>query len=82
METCCRFLSRNYLRSIELRQNKRVDKFAGKSIFRVYSKSLQQSKYRYLDNLLAFIEEIGYFTFSDNNVVIPQRGSKFHFCLR
>jgi len=30
----------------------------------VYSKSLQQLKYRNLENLLAPIEEIGYFTFS------------------
>ena len=27
--------------------------------------------YRYLKNLLASIEEIGYFTFSDNNDVVP-----------
>ncbi|KYN21202.1 hypothetical protein ALC57_06430 [Trachymyrmex cornetzi] len=37
----------------------------------VYSKSLQQPKYRYLANLLAPIEEISYFTFSINNDVIP-----------
>ena len=36
----------------------------------VYSKSLQQPKYRYLENLLAPIEEIGYFTFSNNNDVV------------
>ena len=36
----------------------------------VYSKSLQQSKYRYLENLLAPIKEIGYFTFSNNNNVL------------
>ena len=36
----------------------------------MYSKSLQQSKYRYLENLLAPIEEIGYFTFSNNNDVV------------
>ncbi|KYN13291.1 hypothetical protein ALC57_14520 [Trachymyrmex cornetzi] len=37
----------------------------------VYSKSLQQPKYRNLANLLASIEEIGYFTFSNNSDVIP-----------
>ena len=36
----------------------------------VYVYSLQQSKYRYLENLLALIEEIGYFTFSNNNDVV------------
>jgi len=34
----------------------------------VYSKSLQQPKYRYLKNLFTSIDEIGYFTFSNNNV--------------
>ncbi|KYM83815.1 hypothetical protein ALC53_05752, partial [Atta colombica] len=39
----------------------------------VYSKSLQQSKYRYLENLFMFIDEIGYFVdaFSNNSDVIP-----------
>ncbi|KYQ47387.1 hypothetical protein ALC60_13589 [Trachymyrmex zeteki] len=37
----------------------------------VYSKSLQQPKYQYLTNLLTPIEEIGYFTFSNNSDVIP-----------
>lgn len=37
----------------------------------VYSKSLQQPKYRYLETLLASIDEIGYFTFSNNSDVIP-----------
>lgn len=36
----------------------------------VYSKSLQQPKYQYLENLLAPMEDIGYFTFSDNSDVI------------
>jgi len=36
----------------------------------VYSKSLQQLKYRYLANLFA-IEEIGYFIFFNNSDVIP-----------
>ncbi|KYN14187.1 hypothetical protein ALC57_13606 [Trachymyrmex cornetzi] len=37
----------------------------------VYSKSLQQPKYRYLANLLTPIEEVSYFTFSNNSDVIP-----------
>jgi len=37
----------------------------------VYSKSLQQPKYRYLENLFISIDEIGYFTFSNNSDVIP-----------
>ncbi|KYN50234.1 hypothetical protein ALC62_04735 [Cyphomyrmex costatus] len=37
----------------------------------VYSKSLQQPKYRYHENLLAPIEEINYFTFSNNSEIIP-----------
>ena len=37
----------------------------------VYSKSLQQPKYQYLENLLTPIDEIGYFTFSNNSDVIP-----------
>jgi len=41
----------------------------------VYLKSLQQSKYRYLENLLTSIEEIDYFTFSNNSNVIPINSS-------
>jgi hypothetical protein len=37
----------------------------------VYSKSLQQPKYRFLEEVLASIDEIGYFTFSNNSDVIP-----------
>jgi hypothetical protein len=37
----------------------------------VYSKSLQQPKYQYLENLLTPIDEIGYFTFSNNSDVVP-----------
>ncbi|XP_070170812.1 coiled-coil domain-containing protein 39-like [Polyergus mexicanus] len=36
----------------------------------VYSKSLQQPKYQYLENLLTPMEDIGYFTFSNNFDVI------------
>jgi len=37
----------------------------------VYSKSLQQPKYQYLENLLSSISKIGYFTFSKNSDVVP-----------
>jgi len=37
----------------------------------VYSKSLQQPKYQYLENLLSSVDKIGYFTFSNNNNVVP-----------
>ncbi|KAG5314838.1 GVQW3 protein, partial [Acromyrmex insinuator] len=37
----------------------------------VYSKSLQQPKYRYLENLFTSIDEIGYFTFSNNSDIVP-----------
>ena len=45
--------------------------------FREYvcSKSLQQPKYRYLENLFKFIDEIG-FTFSNSDVVSPKRPRK------
>jgi len=36
----------------------------------VYSKSLQQPKYQNLENLLSSIDEISYFTFSNNNDVV------------
>ena len=37
----------------------------------IYSKSLQQPKYRYLENLFTSIDEMGYFTFSNNSNVVP-----------
>jgi len=37
----------------------------------VYLKSLQQPKYQYLENLLSSINEISYFTFSNNSDVVP-----------
>ncbi|XP_011698121.1 PREDICTED: uncharacterized protein LOC105456047 [Wasmannia auropunctata] len=37
----------------------------------IYSKSLQQPKYQYLESILSPIEEIGYFTFSNNSDVVP-----------
>ena len=45
----------------------------------VYSKSLQQSKYRYLENLFMSIDEIGYFMFSNNSDVVPPSAPKFYF---
>jgi len=36
----------------------------------IYSKSLQQLKYRYLKNLLTPVEEIGYFTYSNNSDIV------------
>ena len=41
----------------------------------VYSKSLQQPKYQYLENLVTPINEIRYFTFSNNSDVIPPNKS-------
>lgn len=37
----------------------------------VYSKSLQQLKYQYLECILSPVEGVGYFTFSNNSDVIP-----------
>lgn len=37
----------------------------------VYSKSLHQPKYQYLEKLFRQISDIGYFTFSDNCTVVP-----------
>jgi len=37
----------------------------------VYLKSLKQPKYRYLKNLFTSIDEIDYFTFSNNNDIVP-----------
>lgn len=42
----------------------------------IYSKSLQQPKYRYLENLLTSMVEIGYFTFSNNCDVIPSNEAR------
>ena len=36
-----------------------------------YSKSLQQPKYQYFENLFTSIDEIGYFTFSNNSDIVP-----------
>jgi len=47
----------------------------------VYLKSLQQPKYRYLKNLFKSIDEISYFTFSNNSDVVPLSELKFYFYL-
>ncbi|KAG5313760.1 LIPHB Lipase, partial [Acromyrmex insinuator] len=47
----------------------------------VYSKSLQQPKYRYLENLFTFIDEIGYFTFSNNSDVDKQDAVREYFSM-
>ena len=47
-----------------------------------YSKSLEQPKYRYLNNLFTSIDEIDYFMFSNNgDVVSPSEECKFYFSL-
>jgi len=75
METCCRFLCAE-LSAVKLRQNKQLiillespHGIRFENVY-MYSKSLQQLKYRYLENLLTPIEEIGYFTFFNNNDVL------------
>jgi len=63
----------NHLRSIELQQNKCVDKFAGKSTWYTFWERVFEAVATakiYLENLLVLIEEIGYFTFSNNNDVV------------
>jgi len=37
----------------------------------VYLKSLHQPKYQYLKKLFGLIDDIGYFTFSDNCIIVP-----------
>jgi len=54
-------------------QNKRTDKFTGKSTWhtlREYVTLEIVAKYRNVQNLLALIEEIDYFTFSNNNDIV------------
>jgi len=63
----------NHLRSIELQQNKCVDKFAGKSTWYTFWERVFEAVATvkiYLENLLVLIEEISYFTFSNNNDVV------------
>ncbi|KYN43238.1 hypothetical protein ALC56_02300 [Trachymyrmex septentrionalis] len=45
----------------------------------VYSKSLQQSKYQYLENLFTSTDEIGYFTFSNNSDVVSPSEARPNF---
>lgn len=42
----------------------------------VYSKSLYQEKYQYLQKLLTGIKGIGYYTFSENSTVLPPNEAK------
>lgn len=42
----------------------------------IYSKSLHQPKYKYLEQLMSTIPELGYYTFSNNCDVIPIEQSK------
>ena len=76
METCCRFLyvvicgPSNYGKInvlISLLESSHGIRF--ENVY-VYSKSLQQPKYWFLKNLLAPVEEISYFIFSNNSDVI------------
>ncbi|KAG5318548.1 YMD3 protein, partial [Pseudoatta argentina] len=63
-----------YLWSIKLRQNKLINLLESpygipfENVY-VYSKWLQQPKYRYLENLLTPIKKMDYFRFSNKNVV-------------
>jgi len=45
----------------------------------IYSKSLQQPKYRYLENLFTSINEIGFFMFSNNDVGVPPSEARPNF---
>jgi len=45
----------------------------------IYSKSLQQPKYRYLENLFMSINEIGFFMFSNNEVFHRARRAQILF---
>lgn len=42
----------------------------------IYSKTLHQEKYQYLENIIKPIKEIGYYTFSSNEEVIPPNEAK------
>jgi len=68
IETCCRFLyaesSAGHRTAAKQMLISLLESPHGIRFENVYSKSLQQLKYRNLENLLAPIEEIGYFTFS------------------
>jgi len=75
-ETCCRFLHGIICGSSNCKTNMLINLLKSphgvcfENMY-VYSKSLQQPKHRYLENLLTPIEEIGYVTFSNNNDVLP-----------
>lgn len=42
----------------------------------IYSKSLDQSKYKFLNEIFSDLKEVGYYTFSNNEQVIPPREAK------
>ena len=42
----------------------------------VYSKSLHQSKYRYLEQILSLVDGIEYFPYSDNAEIVPPRDAR------
>lgn len=58
---------------ISLLENPNGLKF--KNIY-LYSKSLQQPKYKYLEQLLQPIKGMGFFSFSENDTVIPPEKAK------
>jgi len=74
------FYTRYHLRSVKLWQDKCVDKLAGKSTRRksitlwerihILEIASTISEYRYLKNLFEPIEEVGYFTYSNNSDII------------
>ena len=42
----------------------------------VYSKSLHQPKYRYLEQVLSLVDGIEYFPYSDNTEIVPPRNAR------
>ena len=42
----------------------------------VYSKSLHQPKYRYLEQVLSLVDGIEYFPYSDNTEIVPPRDAR------
>src|SRR5437588_3241995 len=44
----------------------------------VYSKSLQQPKYQYLNNLLKPMKDVGYFEFEDGDDILPPNSARIN----
>jgi len=68
----------------KLRQDERTDTPVGKSLRRtirecVHVLEIAATEISILANLLAPIEENGYFTFSNNSNIIDRGASEFHF---